>query len=558
MRDLIARLAATRRRFGPGVAGERLAVLAAAARHPGLPAPFRRAWHDEVLFCLTYPENVRVRRAAERELRRIAALLRGRPAATLRTLANSGVAGTWVATAFSPDLLRWLLDRAGRDLEVAWEETDGLEASLPLLALPAEADGLLSPDLTTEEWLRMAAGRSRPLAWVVGRGNALGLTPGLRERFFDTMGLEVRWRLGRDSRTLTRFPSRPTFYQREPLKRDVALGEVLATALPKPVPLNRSGVTALIDTARATLAARGRETDPVTWANPSETTLFRLDRGIDVALFGLAPERRLPIETYVGFVAARNRVPIAYGGGWVFFGRCEIGVNLFEEFRGGESAQIFAQVLRVYRQRFRARQFLVDPFQFGKDNPEAIRSGAYWFYHRLGFRLTDARLQAEAEAEHHRIRAVPGYRSPARVLRRFTASRLFLDVGTAERGESPGLAPWQPAAPELARVSLALTSWIGRDFGGDREAARQDAGRWVARWLGAGAAGRTGDQRRWFGRLAPLIAMLPDLSSWEPRDRERLGRILRAKGGPRERDYALALQRHGRLEAAFYAVADSP
>ena len=473
-------------------------------------------------------------------------------------MANSGVAGTWVATTFSPDLLRWLLDRRGRDVEVAWEEAEGLEPSLPLLALPAEADGLLSPDLTTEEWIRLAVGQSRPLAWILDRVDALHLSPELRERFFATTGLEVRWRLGRDSRTLSRFPSRPIFYQREPLQRDVALGEVMATALPKAVPLNRSAIAGLSDTARATLAARGREPDPVTWANPSETTLFRLERGIDVALFGLTPERRLPIETYVGFVAARNRVPIAYGGGWVFFGRCEIGVNLFEEFRGGESAQVFAQVLRVYRQRFRARQFLVDPFQFGKDNPEAIRSGAYWFYHRLGFRLTDARLRAEAETEHHRIQATPGYRSPARTLRRFTASRLFLDVGTAERGGSPDLAPWQPAAPELARVSLALTAWISRNFDGDREAARQFAVRRVTRWLGADAVGRTEDQRRWFGRLAPLIAMLPDLSSWEPRDREQLGRILRAKGGPRERDYALALQRHTRLESAFYAVAASP
>jgi hypothetical protein len=545
MREIIARLAAARRHFGPGMSRERLALLAAGGRLPGLPAPFRQGWHDEVLFCVAYPDSVRVRRAAEQALRRIAALIRKRPADSIRTLANSGVAGSWVATTFSPDLLRWLLARAGRDVDVTWEGADGLEATLPLLALPAEADGLLSPDLSTEDWIRLAMGRSRPLAWILDRVDALGLSPELRERLFATMSLEVRWRLGRDSRTLTRFPPRPIFYQREPLHRDVALGEVLARPLPPPAKLDRVGVTGLIDTARAALAARGRETDPVTWANPSETTLFRLDRGIDVALFGLTPERRLPIETYVGFVAARNRVPIAYGGGWAFFGRCEIGVNLFEEFRGGESAHVFAQVLRVYRQRFRARQFLVDPFQFGKDNPEAIRSGAYWFYHRLGFRLTDDRLRAEAEAEHHRIQGRPGYRTPARVLRRFTGSRLFLDIRTAERGGSPDIAPWRPAAPELARVSLALTSWI-------------DAGRRIARWLGRGGAATTEQGRLWFGRLAPLIAMLPDLHSWEPRDREQLGRILRAKGGPRERDYALALQRHHRLEAALYAVAASP
>jgi hypothetical protein len=558
MRELVAGLTAASRTFDTGAARKKLVFLAAAARQPGLPAAFRLAWHDQVLFCLAHPDGVDVRRAAERELRRIASLLRKQPPAALRTLANSGVAGSWVQTAFSPDLLRWLVARARRDIDLAWDETDGLEATLPLLALPVEADGLLAPELSTEEWVRAGSGKTPPLAWVLDRVDALGMSPELRERFFATMGLEVRWRLGRGSRTLTRFPSRPVFYQREPLPRGVALGEILGKRLPAPVRLNRRAVTGLIDTARAVLAARGRETDPVTWANPSETTLFRLDRGIDVALFGLLPERRLPIESYFGFVAARNRVPIAYGGGWVFFGRCEIGVNLFEEFRGGESGHVFAQVLRVYRQRFRTRQFLVDPFQFGKDNPEAIRSGAYWFYHRLGFRLTDPLLRSEAEAEYHRIQQRPGYRSPARVLRRLTASRLFLDVGTAERNESPDIEPWRPAAPELAQVSLAATSSITRAFDGDREAACQDASMRVARWLGRGAAGTTGQQRLWFGRMAPLIAMLPGLSAWDRDDREQLGRILRAKGGTRERDYALALQRHRRLEAAFYAVTASP
>ena len=55
------------------------------------------------------------------------------------------------------------------------------------------------------------------------------------------------------------------------------------------------------------------ETDPITYANPREVTLVRLERGIDIALFGSVPERRLPIESFFGFVIAKNRVPIGYG-----------------------------------------------------------------------------------------------------------------------------------------------------------------------------------------------------------------------------------------------------
>lgn len=558
MREFVARLAATRRRFGTGATREKLSLLAEAARRPAVPAPYRLAWHDEVLFCLAHPDSEPVRRAAERELRRIARQLRTARPAPLRTLLNSGIAGTWITTSYSPDLLRWLIGR-NRTAAIAWGDgagTEGLEATLPLLALPAEVDGLLSLDLTTEAWVRLASRPAGELNWLLDRFDALSLSPELRERLFGTMELEVRWRLGRDSRTLTRFPRRGIHYQREPLRRDVELGQILARPLPAPMRLDRKRVAGLIDTARAVLAARGRETDPVTWANPAETVLFRLDRGIDVALFGLLPGRRLPIESYFGFVAARNRVPVAYGGGWVFFGRCEIGVNLFEEFRGGESAYLFAQVLRTYRQHFRVRQFQVDPFQFGLGNSEAIRSGAYWFYHRLGFRLTEARLRTVAEAEHQRLLARAGYRSPARVLRRFTASRLALEVASAERGESPDLKPWRSAAPELPAVSLAVTRWVGREFAGDRDQALRRAERRLKRLTGGGT-GKDEMARAWFRRLAPVAAMVPDLGRWSTGDRLALGRILRAKGGPRERDYALALQRHRRFERALYELAAS-
>lgn len=556
MRDLIAGLGEARRRFGPGAAREKLALLAAAARQPRVPAPWRLTWHDELLFCLTYPDNAAVRRAAERELARLADQIAGQPPEAVRTLANSGVAGTWVTTSYSPDLLRWLLVRPGASPELVWEDgaaPEGLEAALSLLALPVESDGLLHPGYSTEEWVGLASGPRDTLAWLLDRVDALHLPPDLRERLFATLGVEVRWRLSRDGRTFTRFPRRRIHYQRRPLDREVPLGEVLAAPLPPPASLDRKAVLDLIDVARTALAARGRETDPITWANPAETVLFHLDRGIDVALFGLLPEHRLPIESYFGFMAARNRIPIAYGGGWIFFGRGEIGVNLFEEFRGGESAYLFAQVLRTYRQHFRVRQFQVDPFQFGLGNSEAIRSGAYWFYHRLGFRLIDDRLRAVAGAEYHRIRTEPGYRSPAPLLRRLTGSRLYLDVDTAEQGGSPDLDPWRPVAPDLAEVSLAVTRWVAGQHGGNRERAGRMAERQAARWLGLGG-GLTVTERQWIARLAPVAAMIPGLAAWSERDRLALGRILRAKGGRRERDYALALQRHRRLEAGLYSV----
>ena len=47
------------------------------------------------------------------------------------------------------------------------------------------------------------------------------------------------------------------------------------------------------------------------------------------------------------------------------------------------------------------QKFVVKPYQFGKGNPEGLKSGAFWFYYRLGFRPVrdDIREQAAAVEE---------------------------------------------------------------------------------------------------------------------------------------------------------------
>ena len=114
----------------------------------------------------------------------------------------------------------------------------------------------------------------------------------------------------------------------------------------------------------------GRETDTSTYMDENSFRLFELERGISVAIYGMTPERQLPLESYVGYTLFKNGFPAAYGGAWVFGERSLFGINVFEQFRGGESGFILCQLLRVYRQAFNVNYFEVEPYQFGLDNPE--------------------------------------------------------------------------------------------------------------------------------------------------------------------------------------------
>lgn len=430
---------------------------------------------------------------------------------------------------------------------------------MPLLVCPVEYDGTLDSSNTTREWMALARGNQPEAAWLVAQFDRLlarqSADPTTIDSLFNAMELYMRWHV-RDvgaSSTAVRFPERKYFYH-------ASLGcaasppppphETLAAHLPKQCASTAARRTQWIDIARASLAARGRETDPVTYANPREVLLYNLERGIDIMLIGMTPDRRLPVEGFIGYIAAKNRIPIAYGGGWIMFDACTIGINLFEPFRGGESAHIFAQILRVYRNLFNIRTFHVDPFQFGQDNEEAIRSGAFWFYYRFGFRPVEQPLWKLAEREAATIAANRTYRTSRATLRRLATGRMRLDL---RDDNEPSREPI-----DVGALSLAVTKWIGRRFHGDRAKAEVWSVKKVSKAIDAATQQSwPAAERRAFEAPSPLMALIPNLAKWPKRDRKALGKLMHAKGSPREIDYLHALNRNNRLHEALQEIARS-
>ncbi len=505
-------------------------------------------YHELLLFLAAYPDDRTVAAAVDDELQRVAG------AAAALDLKNSGIANTLVECSFAFDTLRWLVRRFPDRIDLVWRRGSAgtaLEELLPALLSSVERDALHREGQNTQTWFRHARGDAAgsDLAWLLEHLPRLGCSPPALDYVFESLRLLVRWSLDAPgvSTTSARFPPRPLHGQRGPLRRRVDLRRELRRSLPPSPPLKGSAAMAMIESAQAACFARRRESDPLVFANPEEVTLLRLDRGVDVALFGMRPERRLPIESFFGYVIARNRVPVGYGGGWVFDRRAEIGVNIFDAFRGGESALLFAQVLRVYHRQYGVRHFLVDPYQFGAGNAEGIRSGAFWFYYRLGFRPSDGELAEEAAAEFARISADRTLRTPARLLRRLTRSKL---VWRLDRKKDQPL--------DLSRLGLAITRAIGERFDGDRERAERSAQRRVSKLLAPG------DRRRWspserqaFDRLSLLAALLPGLEDLSPTNRRTLVALMRAKGAPREQRYVELVQGHEAFRASLARLAAS-
>jgi len=554
--DCVAALRAQANRFGVEHAARKAALLRECAGCALTDPQLLFAYHDCLLFLLAHPESAALLASARRELARVAAsarvMVEKGPARARAALANSGVAWAPMTIAFGYDIACWLTTRHPRHAEIDSFADDG--AALPALlrhALPPLESEMLADDAAApEDFLATASAgyRGTRLQWLVAQIAALPCPDGLREHLFDALKafITINPEAGALSRTFVRGLAGPTYFHRGDLLRRVDAQALIAAPLAPPSALSSAQRAHLLDAGRAMLASLGRETDAISAAEPAGIEHHVLGRGVTIALYTMAPDRRLPLDSHVGFMLFKNSIPVGYGGGWPFLGTARIGVNVFPPFRGGESAFLFCQVLRVYSQRFGTSHFVAEPSQFGGGNREGLESGAFWFYYRLGFRPVAPRLAALAAHEYARMQRVPGYRPPLPVLRRFTRSDIELRLDS----DSPA----RPAC-DPAELSLAVSAWIATRFHGDRAQAAAFATRNVSQALGVR------DTMRWpeaelaaFEALCLLFARIPGLARWPARDKARLIALARAKGGNEYRYFKL-LQKHARLRAALADIA---
>jgi hypothetical protein len=197
---------------------------------------------------------------------------------------------------------------------------------------------------------------------------------------------------------------------------------------PPKVPLDKEESEQIIECSRMILVRHLREIDPITFTSAELINYYRLPRGLSIALMGMVPARRHPIDSYMGYAVFKNGLPVAYAGSWVLFESARIGLNIFPAYRGGESQYIFEQVLKIHQGVYRLKRFSTDPYQIGKDNSDGIHSGAFWIYYRAGFRPIRHAQKNIAEAEAKKIRSIKGYLTPPTVLKKLAESRLELNL----------------------------------------------------------------------------------------------------------------------------------
>ncbi len=510
--------------------------------------------HEVLSFLHAYPDNRPVRAQVEGMLTRFSERSDLRRFAV--ALADTGIEGTPITYSFYWPTALWLETKWPGCLSIDWtlfEKADDLWGVLYPLLPYAESLILDEADLSPRkllEWLKHPS--ETDAGFLIRRGSKSFGDDSARETVYEDLDIDCMLSPGSSTphRTGARYKPSPVVFQSSPLDRsrpDLAKASLIPPLAVRSVS-PREGRT-LIQMAREAMVTRSRDLYVFQQGDENDVSLIDCGDGLQFAAIGLLPEYRLMLDTVYGFLTLKNGVPIGYVLTRSYFNSTEVAYNIFDTFRGGESARIYGRVLAMARHLFGADAFTVDPYQMGHDNVEGLKSGAWWFYYKLGFRPLDPKVKRLLRTELARMRRNPKHRSSQATLNRLSSRNMFFFLGRP-RKDVRGII-------SLENIAIAVSRYLALRFGADRERATQVCQKEASRRLGLRSfRGFSAGERLAWHRWGPLILILPGVERWSPEEKRALILVARSKGGRRESDYLRVFDAHPKLRRALLKLAE--
>jgi len=578
---LLSQLEASRNRFGQGAAPHVTKLLAQLSRLQLDDAHQLIRFHEVLLFLRAFPQSPAIVARVERLLNTFHQRMEkfqgsAADASLFDDFEASGIAGTTMQDTLSFNVAQWLERRIPRHVGIAWDDYwDDPEADRARSAIWPRFMPLLEEDADVEagipwrRWLDTARGKQRPLEWLLDRFEQLPLADRARSELYDSLRIPICWKVDNLKLSRTRNWARPRrfyFHDRPLLQRgQISLAGELLRPAPKFKKLSPREGESVMHTIREVMVVRYRELYGTTLGDPRSVVRADLGRGVVIYLWNLPARHRLPLRAYVAGFTLKNGVPVNYIEAIGLCEWLEVGFNTFYTFRHGETAWIYAQALRCLCAFTGTRCISIYPYQIGQNNDEALDSGAFWFYRKLGFRSGRADLRALCEREEKKIAANPQHRASRTTLKRLAEAHLFYELPSASAnagGGVPGHAfrraasdsksesasaagPWDTFSTR--NVALRVSRRMAQEFGGDSGKIRRASVAAVARALAIRSTRWTSAEQRCLENWSLVLALMPDLHTWSPQEKRNLVKIIRSQAAADEMRYLRLTQHHPRL-----------
>lgn len=514
-------------------------------------------YHEILCFMRAYPDSPEVLQKVE------VSLCNFESRSDLKTfkedLVDSGIAGTRIDYSFYWVTADWLANNWPEAVVINWGEPfdggDKIHTLLKSLLPYAEIILLDETWHSPREWLEQVKGPNETdAAFLIRRFQELDCPHSMRETIYEDLDIPMSIMPGPDtpSRTRTRFQQAPLVWQTEARSnKRPALRREMRRQPEKVARVSPTEGQHLIDIARRSMVTRGREVDAFANASPDDVTLINFERGLQLACMGAMPARRHILEAVYIFLLIKNGVPIGYTQAAVLFGSAEVNFNMFDTFRGGEAGWLYGQALSAIHHMLRSDCIVLDPYQVGGGgNLEGLKSGAWWFYYKMGFRSRDTEMRQLGLQEARKAKKFRGYRTPISRLRELAEIEMYFYLGR-QRSDVLSVVP-------LENIGGHVTHMLATRFGGERKRGIRRCVREATELLGmTSLRDLNRDERQAWERWSPLVMVLPGVERWSKRDKVALVSVITAKGGRRETDYLHKFDQHPRLREALLELAHS-
>ena len=571
---LLTEFEAAKNRFGRGSAGDTRLLLDQLSKREFRDAPSLIRFHEALLFLRAFPQSQslipKIEEVLDKFHERVDKLRnRGGDMSAFDDFDTSGIAGTTMQDSLNFEAARWLMRRIPRNVEIAWEDYDDERAmaiTWPRFVPLLEEDSDVEANVPWRRWLDATRGRERDLEWLIRQFEQLHATDRARAELYDSLRLPLRWQLNNMKLSRTRNWRRPRQFHIHtgPLirRKEVSLADELSKPAPKFARLSRRDGESIMQKVREVMVVRYRELYGTTLGDPVSVVFTEVGRGVTIYLWNLPPARRLPLRAYVAGFTLKNGVPINYIEAIGLCDWMEVGFNTFYTYRQGETAWIYAQALRCLCACTGAKTISVYPYQIGQNNDEALDSGAFWFYRKLGFRSGSEDLEHLATREEQKISANPKYRTSRKILKRLAQAHVFYELERVEKRRpssrvvnaeesSPASnneawgGPWDRFSTR--NLALRVNRRMARECNGESHRLREVSVKEVSRALGLNPARWSSAERRSLENWALILALIPGLAKWSSQEKRNLIEMIRSQSGRNEMQYLRMTQRQPRL-----------
>lgn len=541
---VIRRLFDRRNRYSASDSDEKLTLLQQLDGMKIKAASELKLLHAALCFIRAFPDSRRHYRLANAELTGMEHRVDELPVAEQSRLSDTGIVGTPVHYGFSYEVAVWLQRRAPGAVSIDWDDDHdpaGLDEILTQLLMPAEDEFFNGGHISGKEWIELVSANSEgtDFDWLLAQLRNEKFASFWTE-LYNAAELWLKWDLrgAQLSKSLNRLPTKDVCSRQHGLRKPGgSVKKEIAQPLEFVSRLTPRAGSRMIDLAIASLAVRHRETYHFNHANPREVYLADVGEGVSIAIFGLLKRYRYPLECTMGYLIISNGTPVGYGGASILFRQVNTGINIFDEYRGSEAAYLWVQVMRAFHQIAGCTRYIVNAFQFGADNDEALKSGAFWFYYRLGYRPVSTEIRSLARRELAKLRRDKRHPSDVRTLRRLASCDMHLTL-TGSRQRDLFEERWIETSSMLATRVLGAAGGRTRKVSATRVAAR------LARDIGIRSFDRwSPSEQDAFTRIAPFAASIGP-GNWPAAAKRSMRELLRAKGGGCEAEYARLLGQH--------------